>query len=177
LRQTSYWSGEGVWGNLPYAILLPNMNLKRIINDRSAICFFYDEDQVVLIKSVVICPKEFQQKVGSNKIIKYKGYLIYYNDEDTYMSNRVSQVDNDEEIYEMSKELETVGIVNDSCPSEIMEFVPIPERKHCLIVKNGVRVIMFNILPKNFDFFIKTLDNIYIPHRNNTFIPNNLNDF
>ena len=34
LRQTSYWSGEGVWGNLPYAILLPNMNLKRIINDR-----------------------------------------------------------------------------------------------------------------------------------------------
>lgn len=159
LKQSSYWSGDGfVWGWLPYAIHLPNRNLKRIINNSQGSCFFYDNDQIVFIESVETCSPEYKQKVGSKEFLKYKGYIISKDNDNDFMKKRIKPVEDVEEIFNMSERIEA-GVA----PSELMEIDSIPERKHCLIVKDGIRIILFNIISNNYDFFISTLTNIYVP--------------
>ena len=165
LKQSSYWSGDGyVWGWLPYTIQLPNMNLERIIKNSQGSCFFYDNDQIVYIESVETCSQEYYKQEGSKKFLKYKGYIIYKDNENDYMKNRIRQVNDDEEIFNMSERIEA-GIA----PSELIEINSIPERKHCLIVQNGLNVLLFNILPQSYDLFVSTLSCIYIPKNMNQF--------
>jgi len=165
LKQSSYWSGDGyVWGWLPYAIQLPNMNLKRIIKNSQGSCFFYDNDQIVFIESVETCSHEYYEQVGSKKFLKYKGYLIYKDNENDYMNNRIRQVNNDVEIFNMSVRIEA-GIA----PSQLIKINSIPDREHCIIVQNGINVLLFNIMPQNYDLFVSALSDIFIPENMNKF--------
>ena len=96
--------------------------------------------------------------MGSKEFLKYKGYIISKDNDNDFMKKRIKPVEDVEEIFNMSERIEAGG-----APSELMEIDSIPERKHCLIVKDGIRIILFNIISNNYDFFISTLTNIYVP--------------
>lgn len=147
-------SGDGmVWASIPYQIRLPKYDSLDVNQDHLHIK--YADNQVIVVKSkdVWLNPQDtiitWRGPYATERLkpISYKGYTICtFNPDQVYINEKTTDVSSKDSLYRMEEDVN-----NDS-----RDYIkPIEGRCHRIFEKDGVKVYLYNILPKNMEKFYK----------------------
>ena len=143
---------------LPYTLMLPLGIIDFYCGQNSFMVFLYENGQVILIKSLHHWINWYEEKYKDFPKIHFNGYVFSGFDDMSYLidkKNDLASSDNDD--------IDDI-VFDASLEDKGYHYNPQNDRKNCIFTRDGVKVILFNILPENMDYFLDlTYNSLTVP--------------